>query len=334
LKSELTVREMLSSDTDDVLRLLEICMPNSPIPRKKDFWEWKHFKNPFGASPGLLAFSNTKLVGLRIFMRWAWTSGSNEVPAVRAVDTATHPDWRGQRIFQNLTRSLLQQMESRGVSFVYNTPNRFSLPGYLRMGWQTVSKVPLWMKPVRPFRMIRELSRKKTDPWVIQENSESIVQSLAQSDSPEYFENSGETRYHTARTIGYFRWRYNDIPHFSYYAKFKKDGNASALLIFRKRIRKSFRELSISEMLMSPNKDGIALAAKLLKEIAAESGAHYMIATAATGTEQLKVLQSCNFLPVGKRGPLFTVRVLNQPAGPDPLMWSSWRCSIGDLELF
>ena len=37
-----------------------------------------------------------QLVALRAFMRWTWRSGGRDVTAVRAVDTATHPDWRGQ----------------------------------------------------------------------------------------------------------------------------------------------------------------------------------------------------------------------------------------------
>jgi GNAT superfamily N-acetyltransferase len=334
LKNEWTVREMVSSDTEDVLRLLELCMPNSPIPRKKDFWEWKHFKNPFGASPGLLAFSNSVLIGIRVFMRWTWVSGVNEVAAVRAVDTATHPDWRGRKIFQNLTGALLEQMKSQGVSFVFNTPNRFSLPGYLRMGWQAVSKVPLWIKPVHPLRFIAQFPRRKTDEWILQDHSKSLAQILDQADLTEHFEMPGEKRYHTARTVQYLRWRYKEIPHFSYHSKWGKEGNAFALLIFRKRIRKNFRELSMSEIVMSPNDAGIAIARRLLKEIAFESGAHYMIATAAAGTEQIKVLRSCGFLPTGKIGPVLTVRMLNPPTGPDPLTWSSWSCSIGDLELF
>ena len=61
--------------------------------------------------------------------------------AVRAVDTATHPDFRGQGVFSALTLGALEELRSDGVAFVFNTPNERSRPGYLKMGWQPVGQV-------------------------------------------------------------------------------------------------------------------------------------------------------------------------------------------------
>ena len=37
----------------------------------------------------------------------------------------------------------VEEMTAEGVDFVFNTPNDNSRPGYLRMGWSTVGRLPL-----------------------------------------------------------------------------------------------------------------------------------------------------------------------------------------------
>ncbi len=63
--------------------------------------------------------------------------------AVRAVDTATDPDYQGQGLFTALTMHGLDEVRADGVDFVFNTPNDQSRPGYLKMGWQTVGELPV-----------------------------------------------------------------------------------------------------------------------------------------------------------------------------------------------
>ncbi|WP_116106162.1 GNAT family N-acetyltransferase [Lewinella sp. IMCC34191] len=97
-------------------------------------FSWKHLENPFGASPGLLAFTGDRLVGLRFFMHWRFTNGEQTIHALRPVDTVTHPDARGNGIFKRLTLEGLDRFGQNKL--VFNTPNSKSLPGYLKMGWQ------------------------------------------------------------------------------------------------------------------------------------------------------------------------------------------------------
>ncbi|MEJ2542275.1 MAG: GNAT family N-acetyltransferase, partial [Gemmatimonadota bacterium] len=132
-------------------------------PRTQAYWRWKHEASPFGASPCLLATAGGRVVGLRVFMRWEWRLNGRTISSVRAVDTATHPEWRGQGIFTRLTRALLARVEGEGVSFVFNTPNEKSRPGYLKMGWEDVGRVSLWVRPMRPGRVLMALLAQGTD---------------------------------------------------------------------------------------------------------------------------------------------------------------------------
>ena len=143
------VRAATADDTPEILNLISTSYQRQNGPSSLGYWLWKHEQNPFGVSPCLVATSDGRIVGVRVFLRWVWCSGDRTVRAVRAVDTATLPEWRGRGIFSRLTMRLVEQMQDEGVRFIYNTPNGKSMPGYLKMGWAPVTKIPLWVRPVR-----------------------------------------------------------------------------------------------------------------------------------------------------------------------------------------
>src|SRR5262249_43359766 len=106
------------------------------------YFAWKHRENSFGASPSWVAVEAGRIVGFRTFLRWEFVDRQgNRARAVRAVDTATHPDAQGRGIFRRLTLHALDDLARDDVDFVFNTPNDKSRPGYLRMGWVDVGRV-------------------------------------------------------------------------------------------------------------------------------------------------------------------------------------------------
>src|SRR4029450_6913661 len=117
---------------------------------------WKHLENPFGASPAWVATVDGQVAGLRIFQRWRFRRGDDLVPAVRAVDTATEPAFRGQGIFSRLTLQAVDEMKAEGVAFVFNNPNQNSRPGFLKMGWVVLGQLPVVARPPRrPSALLR-----------------------------------------------------------------------------------------------------------------------------------------------------------------------------------
>ena len=96
---------------------------------------------------GWLAGAPVPALGVRARRTW---SG-----AVRAVDTATHPDVQGRGLSSaGLTRSCWSEIAA-DTELVFNTPNGNSLPGYLRMGWREVGQVPIALHPIRPIAFAR-----------------------------------------------------------------------------------------------------------------------------------------------------------------------------------
>ncbi len=377
-----------SADLPAVLDFMVECFGEDTILSSREFWRWKHDRNPFGASPVLVAEAEGRIVGLRAFMRWQWQSGGNTVPAVRAVDTVTHPDWRGRGIFTRLTLRLVEEMQEEGVAFVFNTPNARSRPGYLKMGWQDVGRVSLWVRPLRPWRCLRALvgragerparvlssppgqlvpTSREEGPGGVdkrpskpadsttpvpslekegnlkgthQEDLSSLhaaKELLAQPDADHFLARltPRSPRYTTPRTPAYLRWRDAGIPGFQYRALWDLDESGGAALVFRTRRRYGLRELSLSEVLVTPGRAGRQRGRRVLHRVLRNAEADYAVALAPWRSPAARVLLRSGFLPAPRLGPHFTARTLNpSPDLPDPSRRSSWHHSIGDLELF
>src|SRR5688572_3667570 len=141
------IREATEADIPAIVELLKISLGESLMPKSEAFWKWKHIDNPFGKSPVLVAEENGQLIGVRAFMQWEWQYQNKIYKAVRAVDTATHPQHQGKGIFKKLTLELVEQCKAKGVDFIFNTPNKSSKPGYLSMGWMSNGKLKIYMHP-------------------------------------------------------------------------------------------------------------------------------------------------------------------------------------------
>ena len=333
--SDYTIRPMRPDDTQAILSLLTTCLGQTVIPRTKEFWNWKHFQNPFGTSPGLVAESGNQMIGLRVFMQWIWKSDRSELRSARAVDTATHPDWRGKGIFSDLTTKLLEDCLKNELSFIYNTPNGSSLPGYLKMGWKVVGKLSIWFRPLRPFRMMRRaLLRNANQSNSNQDPNQSLTKILPEEVDDQILQIQ-DNRLQTKRSTDYLKWRYEHIPGIRYSVKHAQKKNASAMMIYRERFRNGMKELSISELFMSVGNAGISLARDVVEESLRESSADYAISLAAQKSAEQAALYHARFFPIPRLGPVFTVRELNMNDSYPPISdWKNWRCSIGDLELF
>jgi len=337
------VRAASERDLPRILDLLALSMGGESHASRPAYWNWKHVLNPFGSSPCLVAEAGDDVVGVRVFMRWKWRSGATDHLAVRAVDTATHPDWRRRGIFSRLTRALLERCEQRGVAFVFNTPNSRSRPGYLKMGWQEVERAALLVRPQRPLRVLRAGFRALAGREGVagsaalpMRGAETAADLFASRAFPELVapRRERDERYHTVRSPGYLRWRYELVP-FPEYGAVWVEEPVGAAVVFRVKQRLGLRELSICELLRSPEPGASQATSRVLRKLVETVDADYVVACAVADSPEREVLLRSGFLPARVLGPTLVVRPLAVPTtAPDPTAPASWRYGIGDLELF
>lgn len=341
--ADLKVRAGAPGDTGQILELMKASLGEGTIPRSSAFWSWKHLQNPFGESPVLVAESDGAIVGLRVFMRWEWEAAGRRIRAVRAVDTATHPQWQGRGIFSRLTRSLMERVREEGVGFIFNTPNARSRPGYIKMGWSDVGRTSLWIRPLRPLQAVRQLlqARRTGVPagWQGEKAlSGEPVSSLLKHTGLDAFLSQRyceEPRLRTPVTPEYIRWRYKDIPGFAYRAAWNLQGGAGAVVIYRVKQRGPIRELRICDLLVGRGARCQRIAGELMRAVVHDEPAHYATGMAAPGTAERNALARALFVPAPRVGPILTALPLSgAPELSGVVAPAAWRATIGDLEIF
>ncbi len=347
----LEFRELRSEDEPQVLELLTTTMAGGPTGnRSSDFFAWKHRDNPFGASPGLVAEHEGRVVGVRLFLRWQLTAGDRLVHAVRAVDTATHPDYQRMGIFRRLTMDLLERVEGEdGVSLVFNTPNASSRPGYLKLGWQPVGQLAVHISPVHPFSFARGMLQAR------RANASGAASAVAQTsdDRPGprrcrlpkaavafedqaavtalLGERSRSGHLQTPLTLGYLRWRYADAPGLDYRCVMVRRGDEIVGLGFgRLRRRARLSEFTLGDVIV---RDGDMESARRVLRAARRCGADHVAVHASPGTELASQVGRAGYMRVPNHG----IGLVANPRAAAPtgvLDPSSWRLSLGDLEVF
>jgi GNAT superfamily N-acetyltransferase len=338
--SDLTVeiRPYVDEDEPAVLELLRATLGEGPVgERSHDFFRWKHVANPFGRSFMFVAELEGNVVGLRAFMRWRFHASGKVIPAVNAVDTATHPEYQRLGIFSRLTRTALEEIRREG-GFVYNTPNERSLPGYLKMGWKRVGSVPIYVRVARPLRFSRGLRSldqsfkdREAPPVTASTLSDTLSDGPALSDLLEE-DAAIEGRLRTQRSLEYLAWRYQKVPRLDYRAVSKRRGQGlEGLAIFRVRARGRLWEATVSELLVRPGDLGTARS--LLREIRRSVRVDHLTCHFPAGSTAARAARRGGFLR-SPRGITFVVNDLGQEFHPDPRSFGSWALSLGDLEVF
>jgi GNAT superfamily N-acetyltransferase len=327
-----SVRPFVEGDLPHVLDLLEASLGGGPTGRRSaELFRWKHFDNPFGSSLLLVAEHEARLVGLRAFMRWRFQAAGRPLRAVRAVDTATHPDYQGMGVFSRLTRVALDAMAGE-VDLVFNTPNDKSGPGYLKLGWREVGRVPVAVRVRRPLRLAAgRRARARPEPPVAAApavRSLGATGPLARLLEQEPPPPGGLA---TPRTIEYLRWRYGAAPLLGYRTVTEESGgDLAGLALFRVRRRGRLLEATITEVLAGGD---AGTARRLLRRVAAAAPTDHLTLHAPARSSLARAAMGSGFLP-SPAGIRLVAKPLVPGIQPDPSDLGAWELSLGDLEVF
>jgi GNAT superfamily N-acetyltransferase len=329
-----SVRPFVDEDLPRVLGLLDVSLGGGPAGRRPpELFRWKHLDNPFGRSLLLVAEHDDRPIGLRAFMRWRFQAGDRVLTAVRAVDTATHPDFQGMGVFSRLTRAALDAMEGQ-VDLVFNTPNGKSGPGYLKLGWREVGRVPVAVRVRRPLRLLASRWARPGGPApappvaagpaaAALEDADAVAALLGREPTP-----GGLA---TPRTVEYLRWRYGAAPLLGYRAVAEeRGGELAGLALFRVRPRGGLWESTVAEVLAGGDP---ATARRLLRRVAAAAPVDHLTLHAPAGSPLARAARRCGYLP-SPAGIRLVANPRTAGIDPDPTRLDAWALSLGDLEVF
>ncbi|MGH2787266.1 MAG: GNAT family N-acetyltransferase [Actinomycetota bacterium] len=330
------VRPYVDADEPEVLDLLMSSMGEGPAGgRTSEFFRWKHVHNPFGRSFMLVAEADGRIVGLRAFMRWGFAVGGEALNAVRAVDTATHPDYRRLGIFSRLTARALDDLVEE-ADLVFNTPNEKSLPGYLKLGWEVVGKVPFCIRPMRPVAFASRIRSRKSGgasdarPSLEATRAAVLLQHGLEVDWLLERAVHEDRRFRTLRSVSFLRWRYAETP-FDYRAVVSEgEEGLNGFAIFRVRPRGRLWETTVSELVVDPFA-GHEVRRQLLMAVAQASSVDHISVASPHG--EAAVLARSGFLP-SPASITLVAKPLRGHLPADVTAKKNWALSLGDIEVF
>ena len=311
VESELSIRRASPDELPSIIDLATAALGWDATQPNEAFFRWKHLENPAGPSPMWVAAHGDTLAGFRSMMRWRFTDGGGELAAVRAVDTATHPDHQRRGIFRALTMTAVDELTAEGTDFVINTPNDRSRPGYLRMGWVDAGRLPVRFA-VRGISALPRLLRARTaahkwsEPLTAGEPIDTVAADLVR------LHGSGVV---TVRDEDHLRWRYGFEP--LHYRVVQTDAAAA---VVRVRRRGGATEAVVAEV--------VADSARATRDV-------FATVRRLPGVDHLLTLANPPFpapplAPIPGLGPHLTLRDLGTLAPPV----DGFRFSLGDIELF
>jgi len=307
------IKHATETDIPSIVGLLKKSLGESLMPKSEAFWRWKHIDNPFGKSPVLLAFEGDQMIGVRAFMRWEWILDNKIHRAVRAVDTATHPQYQGKGVFNKLTMALVEQCYQDGIEFIFNTPNRQSQPGYLKMGWENINRLMIHIHPVFS--------------WGKKDKDFDVRYGVVPA-SFDYFDKAKHKRssfLSTNVSREYLKWRYAGNPNVRYYVLKGNGEYPPYVAVFRVRKSRGMTEFRICDWFTTESCRFSDFASHV-KKTAREAGANMITWSGGTGGFPL-------FSIPLRIGPDVTVRPLRM-AENDIITFGTWKPVLGDLEVF
>jgi GNAT superfamily N-acetyltransferase len=338
----LTTRRASRDDLQPVLALTRRALGWTDVSTR--FLEWKHLDNPFGTSYMWVAVDADQIVAFRAFLRWELhTPDGHVIRAVRAVDTATDPDYRRQGLFRRLTLDALDEMTADHVAMVWNTPNAASLAGYTSMGWHDLGRLPVAAMPASGrFPVVVTTAKRAAGrdavptsfgvaAWEVFGRNSAVAELLARSRA-----GAGLA---TRRTPEFLAWRYGN-PALGYRVLTADTGVESGLAVFRLRQRGRAVEAVVCDVLVPAGvgTDGgpdagrnggggpdHAVGRDLLRRIARETPADYLLRIDA------RRVTRGPFIRLPGVGPRFACRALD---GNPPPALGAWALTMGDVELF
>ena len=322
------MRRAVDGDEAGILDLTRATLGWESDERHAALFRWKHDDNPFGPSPRWVAEVEDRIVALRVLMRWQFERPDGSiVGAVRAVDTATHPDLQGRGLFRRLTLLAVDELTADGTRFVFNTPNDQSRPGYLKMGWQSLGRAPVIVAPRRGRSLARLVrARAPAERWSAPcEAGRPAIDALADPHMASLLsvQDVDRRRTRTARTAAYLSWRYTQGP-IEYRALGTGDPD-QGLVVFRLRRRGPALEAVIAELLVRPGDHRTAV--RLVRSVLRSTHADYALLV----THDWRHVVTVPAIPVPRIGPIVTWRALAERTAPS---LDGWELSLGDLELF
>ena len=290
----------------------------------QEFFRWKHMDGPIGSSKMLVVECAGEVTGFAAYMPWRFRAGGRELQAARAVDYAVHPEHQRSGVSMAIRAAVSLAPQT---AFIWSNPNAQSRVGGLRSGRRQVTTLARYLR-LNPHPTAaalasggRRRARRSRELDIQAETAGDFLRDDARASALAV---AGEpAALSTVHDPGYLGWRYG---RFADYRVVERTGAGRDAAIFR--VRRHGRLLVSHVCELFVERGDSRATRKLLAQVAKAAPAD-LISCHFASRRHAAVH---GFLPYRAHTALMAYR-LHERVAPDPTRRSSWRLSLGDLEL-
>ena len=116
----------------EILQLMHLAFVGHAKKFSFDYLRWQYADNPVGAIVGFNAYMGKVLVAHYVTMPIYMNIAGKKTRGLLSLNTATHPDHRGKRLFTILAERTYQYGAENGYKFVIGVANAQSTHGFLK----------------------------------------------------------------------------------------------------------------------------------------------------------------------------------------------------------
>lgn len=295
-------------DREKVIELLTDVFSNqqkSDRQRSSDSWKWKHEENVFDETVTIVADLNGRIIGTGTLWPFHFDLGGTSHLSYQTCSLAVAEDYRGHGVFRNINRVRLETAIERNASFLFSFPNRNSLPGYEKMGWTLLGKIPWFVKPLRPVNILRDkLSDSKVSTPFTPDSDDQLKGRDIVFEHP--LRMADEIVLH--KSAKFFEWRYANHRSFSYgFVEHRKTGTHTFGAAYSIQQKGDFREMVIIDIISETPEMTLEIIKKA-EGVARRYGVMFLAMMAPYGLSKKRMLLS-GYLPVPLKN--FTVCTLH-----------------------
>jgi GNAT superfamily N-acetyltransferase len=166
------------------------------------FFKWK-YDTPNGKARIAIAEENNEMLASVAMYPVMFIKDQDIFNGWHFVEAATLPKARGRGLFKACMQKLMDSLKKDEVIYVF--PNKTSLPGTEKIGFQELSHIPFYGKVV--FRKSRKSQADFSSSCHFSGEQDVYAKALATKNKVMIY-----------RDATYMNWRYNSHPHASYYS--------------------------------------------------------------------------------------------------------------------
>ena len=117
---------------NETLQLMQLAFVGHAEKFSFDYMKWQYVENPVGTIVGFNAYMGDVLAAHYVTMPIYMNIDGKKTLGVLSLNTATHPDHRGKRLFTILAERTYQYAAENGYKFVIGVANANSTHGFLK----------------------------------------------------------------------------------------------------------------------------------------------------------------------------------------------------------